>query len=432
MSAMGDNIDNLTARVADSGITNGTVGQGEEAVDSTNADIVTPWTVQTSSAAGVDYTKLIRLFGSQPIEDDLLRKFEQVTGKSMPPLLRRKIFFSHRDLDQILNTYANGKPFYLYTGRGPSSDAMHLGHLIPFLFTKQLQEIFDVPLIIQLTDDEKFLWKDLTLEKANELAYENAKDIIAVGFDPEKTFIFSDLDFMAQEPSFYWNILRVQKSVTYSQAKGVFGFTESDHIGKVGFPAVQAVPSFCSTFPFIFGDRKDIPCLVPCGIDQDPYFRVTRDVAPKLGFRKPALLHSGFIPSLQGAQTKMSASDPNSSVYLTDTNKQIRDKINKYAFSGGQQTLEEHREKGGNCDVDVSYQYLRFFLDDDERLEQIKQDYSSGKMLTGELKKELITVLQKLVEDHKERRAAVTPETVKLFMTRRKLKFDYPAPAKTK
>lgn len=53
-------------------------------------------------------------------------------------------------------------------------------------------------------------------------------------------------------------------------------------------------------------------------------------------------------------------------------------------------------------------------------------------MLTGELKKELITVLQKLVKDHKERRAAVTPETVKLFMTRRKLKFDYPAPAKTK
>lgn len=60
MSAMGDNIDNLTASVADSRITNGTMGQGEEAVESTNSDIVTPWTVQTSSAAGVDYTKLIR------------------------------------------------------------------------------------------------------------------------------------------------------------------------------------------------------------------------------------------------------------------------------------------------------------------------------------------------------------------------------------
>jgi tryptophanyl-tRNA synthetase len=60
-----------------------------------------------------------------------------------------------------------------------------------------LQDVFDVPLVIQLTDDEKFLWKDITIEEANGYAYENAKDIIACGFDPNKTFIFSDFDFMA-------------------------------------------------------------------------------------------------------------------------------------------------------------------------------------------------------------------------------------------
>jgi tryptophanyl-tRNA synthetase len=54
-----------------------------------------------------------------------------------------------------------------------------------------LQETFDVPLVVQLTDDEKFLWKDLSIEEANRLAYENAKDIIACGFDVEKTFIFT-------------------------------------------------------------------------------------------------------------------------------------------------------------------------------------------------------------------------------------------------
>ena len=48
-------------------------------------------------------------------------------------------------------------------------------------------------------------------------------------------------------------------------------------------------------------------------------------------------------------------------------------KVNKYAFSGGQATVEEHREKGGNCDVDISFQYLKFFLEDDERLEKIRQ-----------------------------------------------------------
>lgn len=47
--------------------------------------------------------------------------------------------------------------------------------------------------------------------------------------------------------------------------------------------------------------------------------------------------------------------------------------MNKHAFSGGQTTLEEHREKGGNCAVDISYQYLRFFLEDDEELKQIEK-----------------------------------------------------------
>ena len=56
--------------------------------------------------------------------------------------------------------------------------------------------MFNVPIVIQLTDDEKFLWKDLTSEEAFKLARENAKDIVAVGFDPEKTFIFSDFEYM--------------------------------------------------------------------------------------------------------------------------------------------------------------------------------------------------------------------------------------------
>lgn len=65
--------------------------------------------------------------------------------------------------------------------------------------SRWLQDVFDVPLIIQLTDDEKYLWKDLKVEQSYKLAYENAKDIIAVGFDVEKTFIFSDFDYVNGE-----------------------------------------------------------------------------------------------------------------------------------------------------------------------------------------------------------------------------------------
>lgn len=381
-----------------------------------------PWNVQASSAKGIDYNKLIERFGSERIDEGLLERFEKLTGHKPHHFLRRGIFFSHREMNKILDLVESGTKFFLYTGRGPSSDAMHLGHLVPFLMTKWLQDVFEVPLVIQLTDDEKYLWKELDIDQTNKLAFENAKDIIAVGFDINKTFIFSDVDFLGGE--FYKNVLRVQKHVTFNQVKGIFGFDESSNIGKIMFPAIQAVPSFSSSFPFIFGGRKDVPCLIPCAIDQDPYFRMTRDVAPKLGFQKPALIHSSFFPALQGAASKMSSSDENSSVFLTDTASQIKKKIQKYAFSGGRDTEEEHREKGGDCEIDVSIMYLRFFMEDDAQLEDIRQQYSSGKMLTGDLKAHLIKILQKLVSEHQERRNAVTDDTVKQFMTPRSLNFN--------
>ncbi len=105
----------------------------------------------------------------------------------------------------------------------------------------------------------------MTLEKAHELAFENAKDIIACGFDITKTFMFSDVDYVG---TMYPNICKIQKCVTYNQARGIFGFSAEDHCGKVSFPAIQAAPSFATSFPHIFGDRKDIHCLIPCGIDQ--------------------------------------------------------------------------------------------------------------------------------------------------------------------
>jgi len=396
---------------------------GEAAAAALGEDEVTPWDVNASSNKGIDYDKLVVKFGSNKIDAELLDKFVKVTGRKPHHFLRRGMFFSHRDLNMVLDMFAAGKKFFLYTGRGPSSESMHLGHLVPFIFTKWLQDVFDVPLVIQLTDDEKFFFKDLKLEECQRLAWENTKDIIALGFDVNKTFIFSDTTFIGQCPEFYQNVAKIQKCVTYNQVKGIFGFDDSCPIGKIAFPAIQAAPSFSNSFPLIFGSNKTVPCLIPCAIDQDPYFRMTRDVAPRLGYLKPALIHSTFFPALQGAQTKMSASDANSSIFLTDTAKMIKTKINKYAFSGGQATVEEHKEKGGDTDVDISYQYLTFFMEDDDKLEKIRQDYRSGQLLSGFLKKELIDILGPLVTNHQKARVLVTDEIIKQFMTPRKLNF---------
>ncbi len=82
-------------------------------------------------------------------------------------------------------------------------------------------------------------------------------------------FLFYFLFFISSQcPEFYRNICRIQKTVTYNQVKGIFGFTDSDCIGKISFPAIQAAPSFSSSFPFIFNNKKNIPCLIPCAIDQ--------------------------------------------------------------------------------------------------------------------------------------------------------------------
>ena len=74
-------------------------------------------------------------------------------------------------------------------------------------------------MVIQLTDDEKFYWKDLTVEETQRLARENAKDIIACGFDAARTFIFSNFDYMGG--MFYQNIAKIAKTVTYNQV-GLF------------------------------------------------------------------------------------------------------------------------------------------------------------------------------------------------------------------
>ncbi|CAN6634095.1 hypothetical protein TRVA0_014S01816 [Trichomonascus vanleenenianus] len=379
---------------------------------------ITPWDVKGAVVDGetqdIDYDKLIDQFGTKKITPEILERFERVTGHRPHKFLRRGMFFSVRDIEVILDRYEHGEPFFLYTGRGPSSDSMHLGHMIPFVFTKWLQDVFDVPLVIELTDDEKFLFKPgLSIDDVKRFTVENAKDIIAVGFDPKKTFIFSDLQYMGGK--FYENVVRVSRQITTTTARAVFGFQDSDNIGRVHFCSIQIATSFANSFPHLFGTKHDIPCLIPCAIDQDPYFRVCRDVAAKLRYKKPSLIHAKFFPALQGPGSKMSASNANSAIYMTDTPKMIKNKVNKHGFSGGGATREEHEKYGGNPDVDVPYQYLRFFIEDDEELQQLHDGYKAGTVLTGDMKKKCIECLQEFVAAFQERRKTLTEKDVALF-----------------
>ncbi len=113
----------------------------DTSLEASQEQVVTPWDVQGSVSAdgqqqAIDYDKLIVQFGTKRIDKELLDRFERLTGHKPHVFMRRGMFFSHREFDKILDRYEQGKPFFLYTGRGPSSDSIHLGHMIPFVFTK--------------------------------------------------------------------------------------------------------------------------------------------------------------------------------------------------------------------------------------------------------------------------------------------------------
>jgi tryptophanyl-tRNA synthetase len=390
----------------------------------TTNQMVTPWEVKGEEGKGVDYDKLLTEFGCDPINDELLRRFRKVTGHEPHPWLRRGIFYSHRDLHEVLTTLEKKEPIYLYTGRGPSSEALHFGHLIPFMFTKWLHDVLQCPLVIQLTDDEKFLWKDLDLNETQRLGYENARDIMAVGFDPKRTFLFLNTEYMGH---MYPLVCEIQKRVTFNQVRGIFGFTDSDAIGKIAFPAIQAAPSFSRCFPIILNGQPNTRCLIPCAIDQDPYFRMTRDVAKKMHLKGPALIHSKFFPALLGVNSKMSSSGEDA-IMVTDDRKTIYQKIKNKAFSGGRETELEQQKLGANLEIDVAYQWLRFFLMDNEKLAEIERRYGNGilkegeqRMMTMEVKNILVEILVSMAESHQARREALGDEAMREVFSIRSL-----------
>lgn len=354
---------------------------------------VTPWEV----TGEVDYNKLIKQFGTEPLTEKLIEKIEKAAGKEHH-MLRRKIWFSHRELDVLLKEHEQGKGFALYTGRGPSGNT-HIGHLVPWIFTKYLQDAFDADLYFQITDDEKFLYQPkLGLAETNKLAYDNALELIALGFDPKKTHIIIDTNCAK---TLYRIAIEIAKKVTASTARSVFGFTNETNIGLYFWPAMQAAPCF---LPSVLSG-KNIRTLIPAAIDQDPYWRIARDVAPKLGYKKTAAIHCVFLPALTGPAGKMSSSTgAESTIFTTDDDKTVRKKIMKYAFSGGRDTVEEHRKYGGNPDIDVSYQWLTFFEEDDAKLKKIYDDYRSGQLLSGELKQILVDKLNSFLKEHQHKK----------------------------
>jgi tryptophanyl-tRNA synthetase len=350
---------------------------------------VTPWEV----TGDIDYDLLQKNFGTTPIDDALVARLSKYG--EIHPMIKRGIFYSHRDMVPLLDEYDKGNCFYMYTGRGPSGNT-HLGHLMPWIFNKWVQDTFKAPMLFQMTDDEKFLFKDLTLHDTRNMAYENALDFIALGFDTEKTKIILDTENIH---TLYPLALRVAKKVTFSTAKAVFGFDNSTNIGSIFYTTLQTAPAFLPSEM----EGRQVPVLIPCGIDQDPHFRVTRDVAPGLGYPKPSMLYCKMFPGLSGGD-KMSSSDENATIYTTDNAKAVKKKVGR-AFTGGCVSVEEQREKGGNPEICAVFKYNYYMFEkDDRKLDEIAEKCRSGCILCGECKMALTEKINVFLENHQAKR----------------------------
>ncbi len=351
--------------------------------------IITPWEVKGK----VDYDKVLKIFGAERITRDLLELFP----KPLHVTLRRELFYAHRDLDKWLNEWRSGKTVSIVTGRGPSGP-MHIGHIVPFYFVKWLQEKTGAYLIIPFSDDEKYFVKNKSMKEIRQYTIDNLINILAIGYDPRRTRIIID----TEDTIIYDLAVLIAKHISYSVVKAVYG-TNFNNIGWIFYPAIQAAHLL---LPQVLWGKHYT--LVPVAIDQDPHTRVCRDVAPKFKLYKPTTILAKFFPTLEDPYGKMSTSDPRKIIWLTDDPKTVERKIFKYAFSGGQPTLELHRKYGGNPDIDVSFLLLYYFFEeDDEKIEEIREKYKSGKLTTGELKRYAAQKISEFLKEFQERRKSI-------------------------
>jgi tryptophanyl-tRNA synthetase len=315
-----------------------------------------------------DNTKLVEQFGADPITQ----------AKHLPNnnIFTTDTLHSHRGFDEFIQRLESGEESAIVSGVN-ASGTLHYGHKLVFDINKYFQDQHGVTVYIPISDDESYVSdKVSTQEEGRKNAYSLAREILGYGFDPEKTVFIIDQDY----PAIYNLAFKLSKRLTLSEIKATYGYKNSDNPGLIFYPTVQ------SAHVLLPEEREGIKnTLVPIGPDEDSHLRIARDLAHRENYAKPNVLHTRFLPGLDGK--KMSKSK-NNAIFLKDTEKELRKKVNK-CFSGGQETLEEHRRLGGNPDVDMACQYLKtFFLDKDETKE-LFQAYRDGELLTGDVKNKL-------------------------------------------
>lgn len=130
----------------------------------------------------------------------------------------------------------------------------------------------------------------------------------------------------------YWSeVVRFAKHMSLARTMRtltIMGRSESEEridLAKLLYPPMQA-----ADIHFLDAD------IAHAGMDQRKIHMLAREVFPKMGWKVPVAVHHRLLPGLArpadpagGQPGKMSKSDPNSGIFIHDTDDEIRDKIRK-------------------------------------------------------------------------------------------------------
>tara|TARA_Y100000310_G_scaffold213360_1_gene214289 strand:- start:577 stop:1635 length:1059 start_codon:yes stop_codon:yes gene_type:complete len=338
-----------------------------------------------------DNEKLVSKFGAKRIS----------SLKNVPDFytFKRNLIYSHRDFDKFYKALKKGEKCAIVSGVN-ASGTLHIGHKAVFDTNLFFQKKYGIPVFIPISDDESYVsGKIKSQEQGLKYSIELAKEMLAYGFNPKKTYIIIDQICT----SIYNFAIKLSKRVTLSEIIASYGYKKEDNPGLYFYPAVQAAHIL---LPAELKGIKNI--LVPIGPDEDAHLRIARDIASRAGYSKPSVLHITFLPGIDGK--KMSKSHDNM-ISLSDSEQDLRKKANK-ALSGGKDTAEEQRKYGGDPEKDIPCFYLSKLFLDEKKSKKLFNDYKKGKLLSGEVKKLFGDELVKFVGNFQRKLKKVSKQDV--------------------
>ena len=309
---------------------------------------------------------------------------------------RRRIIFAHRDFNLILNAIEKNEPWAVMSGIKPSGP-FHLGTFTTASEIVEFQKMGGRAYYC-IADIESWEDNGIPYEEAYNTAIDNLADILALGLDPDRAYIW----LQSRE--------RIVKDVPFKVARKITNAWLKDMYGDKEFGLYMA--ALVQVGDILLPQIKDepMPTVVPVGLDQAPHLRLTRDLTDIYykKFFKPGSTYHRLLPGLDGSD-KMSKRNPNSYFTFDEELDSIKSKVNK-AFTGGRGNAEEQRRLGGETDKCMIYRILMYgFEQDDKVLTDLYQDCRSGKILCGSCKKRAIETVLSYIKNHRERKKATLP-----------------------